>query len=539
MFARPRFWLYRTILGIVTARAFEQHRVWPLETPSREHIDVEPLAPEFPRLFDAKNFPATEHAEQRLKDIRRRARLLPIAAKLPATRTAEISDDHDRFLDQIYPTRYRKVWPTAPTEPPEFHSDDVLASLATSGPFALYLQRGWTVDDLEQASLGAASPDDYVFDMTGFEDYPVKPGLLTLGGFAVFTVDGDRLRTAGIVYDGELHRPDSRGFERASRVVLCAMNTHLTTLLHNITIHLGFVTPMAVASTNELSPDHPIRRLLQPGFQTALIGNHELATFQIMGERSFAARLFSHDHPTLVALINDHLADFHPADLDPEMMFARHGLVDAPVPLPFWEDDLALWRIHLDYVERYVELYFHDDAAVAGDAELTAWAASLDHLLPSGLYDDQDHHDQDHHDQDQDDQDHHDDGLVAGTPLTRNALGRLCANYLHTSSATHDVVNNAVWDYSTLNYVVPTVVPETLEHQDVRLSFDLMNTLLGTWKPFNMLIDGVSELALDDAGRAVMDDYVDALRSRQADMGTEPRRAGRIYPAELNPSVTN
>jgi len=399
-------------------------------------------------------------------------------------------------------------------------SDDVLASLATSGPFAMYLRRGSTVEHLERVGLGAASPDDYVIDMTVFDDHPVKPGLLAPGGVAVFSVDGERLRTTGIVHGGELHTPGGRGFARASRVFLCAMNTHLTTLVHNVTIHLGLVTPMTVASTNELAPDHPIRRLLHPAFQNTLSGNHELALFQIIGEGSFATRLFSHEYPTLVAIINDHLRDFRPVDLDPERAFAQQGLVGAPISLPFWDDDLALWEITLSYVERYVQQYYDSDEAVADDAQVAAWAATLDHLLPSGLYDDLGY-------------------LEAGAPLTRATLGRLCASFLHTSWATHDVVNNAVWDYSTLNYVVPTVVPESLRHQDVRLSFDFMNTILGTWKPFNMVIDGLSALALDDAGRAIMDDVVDALKARQAVMEAEPRRAGRIYPADLNTSVSN
>ena len=238
------------------------------------------------------------------------------------------------------------------------------------------------------------------------------------------------------------------------------------------------------------------------------------------GEGSFATKLFSHDYATLVTLINAHLRDFRPVDLDPEAAFDRRGLVDAPVKLPFWEDDLALWQINLQYVDRYVQHYYDSDAAVAADGELAAWIAALDGLLPSGLYDDEGY-------------------LTTGRPLTQATLARLCATYLHTSSATHDVVNNAVWDYSTLSYIVPTVVPESLEQQDVRLSFDLMNTIVGTWKPFNMLVDGVSVLALDDAGRRIMDDYVTALLARQSDMDAEPHRTGRIYPAELNPSVSN
>ena len=132
-----------------------------------------------------------------------------------------------------------------------------------------------------------------------------------------------------------------------------------------------------------------------------------------------------------------------------------------------------------DYVERYVGLYYGDDASVAADPQLVRWLAALDRLLPSGLYDEYGY-------------------LRSGAPIDRAILARVCATFLHTSSATHDVVNNAVWDYSTLNYAIPTVVPESLEPQDVRLSFDFLNTLIGTWKPYNMLIDGVSSLALDE-----------------------------------------
>ena len=56
---------------------------------------------------------------------------------------------------------------------------------------------------------------------------------------------------------------------------------------------------------------------MHPAFQTTLIGNHEVAAFQIVGAGSFATKLFSHDYATLVTLINEHLRDFRPVDLDP------------------------------------------------------------------------------------------------------------------------------------------------------------------------------------------------------------------------------
>jgi Lipoxygenase len=530
MLAGLRFRLYRWLLGSVTARGFRRQRVLPLELPAADHIEVEPLGPELPRLFGARNFPSTEHAGERMRGIRLRALLLPFVQRIPAATTAPVATDQAGLLEQIYPKRYRQIWAQPPVVPPELEADDVLAALAVGGPFAMYLQRGSTLrDDVEPDSHGVgadeagadeADADEFVIDMRFFDAYAPKPGLVAPGGRAVFDVVDGHLRTRAIVHEGRLHAPGDESFDRAHRALLCALNTHLTTFVHNVTIHLGYITPMAVAATNELSPDHPIRRLLHPAFHTTLVGNHEIARFQIVGERSFATSLFSHDQPTLMRMIGEHLASFRIADLDPEDAFARRGLRDAGIELPFWDDSLALWRINLDYVERYVSRYFADDEAVASDPQLRAWTAELDRLLPSGLPDDHGY-------------------LSVGEPLSRAMLTRVCATLLHTSSATHDAVNNAVWDYSTPSYVVPTVVPQSLEPQDVRLSFDLLNTIIGTWKPYNMLIDGVSVLALDDEGRAIMDDYVEALRERQLVMDTEPRRPGRTYPDALNPSVSN
>jgi len=520
MLAGPRYSLYRWLLARVTAKGFSDQDVHPLEVPTNDDIEVEPLAPEFPRLFRAKNYPATEHADGRVRDVAKRARLLPLVTRLPASSTRPIADDHTGLLADIYPARYRKIWARAPVVPPELEAADPLAALAVGGPFALYLQRASTADDLESVAGGRIGPDDYVIDMRVLERYPTKPGLVAPGGLAVFTVDGDRLGTVGVLSGGRFHESSEPSFDRALRVLLCGLNEHLTTLVHNVTFHLGYVTPMAVATTNELEPDHPIRRLIHPALQTTLIGNHELATFQVVGAAGFSTRLFSHDYQTLVGMIDDHLERFRVADLDPEVALVRQGLRGAPFELPLWDDAMALWVINRRYVERYVEHYYVDDVAVAADAQLAQWAETLDRLLPAGLYDDAGY-------------------LTAGEPLDRGTLARVCATFLHVSSATHDVVNNVVWDYSTLNYAIPTVVPESFENQDVRLSFDFLNTLIGTWKPFNMVLDGYSALALDDGAKRIMDDYVTNLKRRQATMGAEPGPPGRIFPAALNPSVSN
>ncbi len=152
--------------------------------------------------------------------------------------------------------------------------------------------------------------------------------------------------------------------------------------------------------------DHPIRRLLHPAFHTALIGNYEVAKFQVVGPHGLATTLFSHEYETLVQIINDHLECFRPRDLDPEVMVQCRGLGDATIALPFRDDQLALWRIARDYVDAYVDNYSADDAAVADDHDLRRWLAELDRLLPSGLYDDHGY-------------------LTAEAPLSRAMLARV------------------------------------------------------------------------------------------------------------------
>jgi arachidonate 15-lipoxygenase len=501
-------------------RDFKLQRILPLELPGHERIEVEPLAPELPRLFRARNFPASEHASSRHRRIVRSKPLLGLISRIPPRRTAPIPADLPGFLSAVYPRRYRRLWPHPPSIPDELASAaDRLASLAVRGPFAGYLRSANEGDG--ELTGGLAQPGDYLIDMRMFEEYPVKPGLTRPGGIAVFGVNGDQLFTRGIIRDGKLHAPDAPTFARLSSALLCAVNTHLTTLLHNSTVHLSYVTPMAVATTNELPPDHPVRRLLHFAFQTVLIGNFELATFQIVGPQGFATKIFSHEYPTLVEIINRHISRFRIADLDPERDVAYRGMERTPFAQPRRDNLLSFWAVTRDFVRAYLALYYPDDAAVAGDPALSRWRDELDRLLPAGLADDT--------------------GYIGDGPLDRETLERICSVFIHTSTVTHDQLNNVVWNYSTLNFMIPTVVPESGERQDQRLSFDFISTLIGTWKPFNMLLDGISLLALDDGARALMDGYIERLRQIDSEFAAEHegREPDLTYARYLNFSVSN
>ena len=111
---------------------------------------------------------------------------------------------------------------------------------------------------------------------------------------------------------------------------------------------------------------------------------------------------------------------------------------------------------------------------------------------------------------------------------------------IHVSTVEHDVLNNIVWNYSTLGWIVPTVVPLSGEDMDQRRAFDLVATIIGTWKPYNMLLTAdIPKLALDPAAAAVMQRWIERLAEIQKDMTEAPSDLSISRPGNLNVSISN
>lgn len=491
MVGRARFWLYRNIIAFFTMLAFRSQQVLPLEPPSDDDIQYRPYAeihPEMPvrGLYLATSFPAGDHAEKRLKRIKLQNRLIGLVQRIAPAHTRPIPTDLASFLRAVYPRPFRRAWPTPPAVPRALVStDDLVAELAVRGPFASALRK---VDD-----------DRYEFGSAWLNSYEVAPGLARPGGTATLVVRDGRLVTEQV--------------DTSQAALLAGLNEQLTTLRHNVDVHLTILTPFAIATINSLDARHPVRRLLHHCFNTVLIGNVELAGAQLSGPRGFLATTFSHQADVLRQMIEDRLGGFDYWDYEPPTQFERRGTTSTPFDYPYRDNVLAFWTETRSYVEEYLGLSYSSDQAVADDAQLTRWGAELNRLVPNG---------------------------VAGS-LSRDWLVRVCATLIHVSTVEHDVLNNVVWDYTTLGWLTPTVAPLSGEPMDRRRSFDLIATLIGTWKPYNMLLTSdVPKLALDDRAASIMQSWIDRLDRLQDKMIAE--HAGDpslVYPAHLNVSISN
>lgn len=499
-----RFWLYRNILALGTWLAFRMQKVYPLEPPVDGKVEFQPygeLCPDMPvkGLYLPTTFPPADRASKRLKLIRREGQLIRFVRWVAPKHTLPIPTDERRFLRVVYPWFFRKAWPTPPSLPRALaDTDDLIAELATRGPFA---------SGLRQVEDGR-----YEFGSDWVSGYPVAPGLAQPGGVASLVVRDGRLVTQGVASPPSA-KPDENLTDRRIQAALVAgVNEELTVFRHNVDVHLSMLTPFALASNNRLRATHPVRRLLHHCFDTVLIGNVELANAQLSGPRGFLANTFSHQAEALLSMVEDRLSHFDLWDYEPSTQFARRGTTSTPFAYPYRDNVLSFWEITHDYVDRYLALYYESDSDVASDAELTSWVEDLNLLMSNGF----------------------------ARELTRDVLGRACATLIHVSTVEHDLLNNVVWDYSTLGWVTPTVVPLSGEPMDRRRSFDLVATLIGTWKPYNMLLTSdVPKLALDAPAAAVMADWIASLSRLQGELEGRPHDPGLTYPSGLNPSISN
>ena len=75
---------------------------------------------------------------------------------------------------------------------------------------------------------------------------------------------------------------------------------------------------------------------------------------------------------------------------------------------------------------------------------------------------------------------------------------------------------------------------------DQRRAFDLIATIIGTWKPYNMLLTAdIPKLALDPAAAAVMQRWIDRLARDPAGHDRGAVRPVGLPPANLNVSISN
>jgi hypothetical protein len=159
-------------------------------------------------------------------------------------------------------------------------------------------------------------------------------------------------------------------------------------------------------------------------------------------------------------------------------------------------------------VQAYVDCYYPDDAALARDVAAQVWFESLDKYTRHGIKE--------------------------YTPaLTKANLVRLCALFIYSVTVEHE--DNTMWNYAMF---LPATVREDGGGESVGQVQAVLNFEMVIASAANKLLIDCSHVALDPQGAAIMKKFQTDLRTLEAAMQREPARHWRIYPKDLESSVS-
>jgi hypothetical protein len=211
----------------------------------------------------------------------------------------------------------------------------------------------------------------YVVDLRILDRIPVRPGRAVHGVLAAFD---DDLRPLGIEVAGRWVAAGDPEWDAARRAFACAdLHVH-EAVSHFLWTHV-VGEELLLATLRQLDARHPIRRLLEPHFVGTLQANENSGT-RLLGPDGFFGRCFSAGWTGIAELLRRGRAAWSWDRLVLPRDLRERGVLDLP-RYPLRDDGMLLWDALERYAGAVIDAWYADDAAVAADPELRAWADEL------------------------------------------------------------------------------------------------------------------------------------------------------------------
>lgn len=414
---------------------------------------------------------------------------------------ASINPDPNVTIDRAYHRRYRKHF-RRPALPKEYQGPIDLGSLAVAGPYSCYLQR--------------AHEGGYEWDLRHLGEYECHPGLRRLGVRVLFEVNQDTRRLEAVEIDCELgaRKPGDPEWELAQKIALCAATTDVSLIRHFIGIHLALVAQFAMATRNTLPANHCVRRLLWPHMWASQYSNEMVTETSMMKGGEFEG-IFSFTYDAVCKLLAKSYDDYDIRVINPSVDAHRRGISDGGFDLPALENRVAHWKVMHAHARRYLDLYYRCDQDLRDDAAVQAWVRTLDRFVPGGVR------------------------KLLGDKLTIDGAATLIAAYIYAGSVEHEALGSGLWDYQLWTHVQPVRVYKNGRRETIDVYQRLINYNFGVNVRRAQLLQDFSYMAgNDDAGAAAFSTFLAELTELQLRLKADQHEYWKIYPADLEASVS-
>lgn len=362
----------------------------------------------------------TDRPDVPLEELPRMVKGLPPGEVLPPHKLGLITERaHEYLYSQVgFPLRVQKLqqeggdlwtafyagWLKQPYDIPKTWKDDVefcRQLIQGTNPMTITLCTQDTVIPKDLANLTAqgktipeliAEKRLFILDYKYMEDLPPRPGKVFYAPYMLVYREllengKSRLNILGIQLtrhkDGknEIYTPNSstpNKYLLAKIHVACADNQY-----HQFISHLGYAhlaaEPYAISHHNSFPKDHPIGQLLKPHFQDTIGINYLARQTLVSYVAPFTDTTFAIGTGGGLQLFLKAWKDWDFFGMSfPEELksrgFDEQGS-DGVEDFYYREDGFKIWNAYTDYVTNIVNAVYKDDAAVAADPVIQAWAA--------------------------------------------------------------------------------------------------------------------------------------------------------------------
>ena len=414
----------------------------------------------------------------------------------------QIDANPDQALDFAYTSEHKKVFPRPRLAEELAHDNitDVLAALATSGPFAAYLEK--------------VGDDEFQWDLLKLSQFEHHSGLKKIGVKVIFRTSNEHASPypQSIETNSGIISPNSSEWDDAVKRALCAASTHTSLVRHLNGLHLGCGAHIAIATRNELAADHPVKRLIWLSMFGSQYSNDIIMMPQLGKDGDFV-NMFSFTHDGVCRLLDETYKDYQITSLNPKRDLQRRGLDSVDFDLPTHKNLLDLFDIFHAYTQKYINNYYADDAAVTNDSELSAWFDGLEASIPNGIE------------------------TITEGQQTRASLAELCASFMYLGAVDHELLGTNLWNYQLWTHKIPCRCYTDDRREPVDVYQRLVNANFNLHVSRVQLMHDFSYLALDDVGKALFSEFQSNLKKLNDDMRAMPQTCAQIYPDILEANM--
>ncbi len=153
-------------------------------------------------------------------------------------------------------------------------------------------------------------------------------------------------------------------------------------IYHELVSHLGtthlLMEPIVIATRRQLHASHPIYNLLSPHFEGTMLING-LADSSLIQENQYVDRLVGSSLKSNFDFLSKSRLDYSfTANMLPNRLKAKGLMSTQRLPVYHFRDDaIPIWNATRNWVARYVDRHYKDDAEVKADFELQMWAGEI------------------------------------------------------------------------------------------------------------------------------------------------------------------